>query len=519
MPELAKGDGEVALAVSGLSKTFPGTRALRSVSLTVHPGEIHALLGGNGSGKSTLVKVLAGVVRGDPGGTVTLGGMTVPSDRMTPERARALGLHVVHQDPAVFPELTVAENLALGRGFATTGIGAIRRRELHQRTQALLDRFEIDADPRQPLQRLRPAAQTMVAIARALQDQEDASTGILVLDEPTAALPATEVDRLLGSLRRYADAGQTIVFISHRLDEVQSFADRATVLRDGRVAGELSGDELTHDRMVELITGRSVGRAYPTPPPSPHGEIVLAVQHLDSGPVHDVSFALRQGEILGIAGLLGSGRTGLLRALFGAAPIRSGVIGVRQGGHLVPARFRDIGDAVAAGLAYVPENRATDAAFADLTVTENVTAASVKRYWRGGWLRTGAARRDARRCIQHFGIHARPDQRMGSLSGGNQQKAVLARWLDQDPAILLLDEPTQGVDVGARAEIYALVNRAVADGCAAIVVTSDFEELAHVAQRVLVLAGGRSVGEVHPPHLDAARLTQLSFARPATARR
>jgi ribose transport system ATP-binding protein len=499
-----------ALVVDNLSKTFPGTQALRNVSFTVRQGEIHALLGGNGSGKSTLVKVLAGIHRGDPGGRLQVGDVTVTSDHMSPERARELGLHFVHQHPSIFADLSVAENLAIGHGFETVGPAIIRGKALRQRTQGLLDRFGIDARPTQLMRSLRPSARTMVAIARALQDQEDASSGVLVLDEPTAALPAAEVDRLLGALGRYAEAGQTIVFISHRLDEVEAFAHRATVLRDGQLAGTLERSELTHERIVELITGRSIERAFPAAPSVETGEVVLAVRNLSAGPVHDVSFDLHRGEVLGIAGLLGSGRTELLRAVFGAERVKGGTVEL----YGKPVSFRSIGAAMRAGVAYVPEDRAADAAFEDLTVTDNIAAARVRHYFRGGWLGNRAANRDARDCIGRFGIRAESErQLMSTLSGGNQQKAVLARWLECQPAVLLLDEPTQGVDVGARSDIYQLVNEAVAQGCAVIVVTSDFEELSHVSHRVLVLAAGRCVAEVRPPNLDAVRLTQLSFAQ------
>jgi ribose transport system ATP-binding protein len=499
-----------ALVVNNLSKTFPGTQALRSVSFAVRRGEVHALLGGNGSGKSTLVKVLAGLHRGDPGGSLQVGPVVVRSDHMTPVQARDLGLHFVHQHPSVFPDLSVAENLAIGHGFETVGPAWIRGRALRQRTQALLDRFGIDARPTQLMGSLRPSARTMVAIARALQDQEDAHSGVLVLDEPTAALPAAEVERLLDALRRYAAAGQTIVFISHRLDEVEAFADRATVLRDGQMAGTLERGELSHDRIVELITGRTIERAFPSAPTVAQGDVVLGVRNLATGPVEDASFDLHRGEVLGIAGLLGSGRTELLRAVFGAEPVRAGTIYVDG----APVTFRSVANAMHAGMAYVPEDRASDAAFEDLTVTDNITAARVPHYYRSGWLGTRPANRDARDCIGRFGIRAHSErQLMSTLSGGNQQKAVLARWLECRPAVLLLDEPTQGVDVGARSDIYALVNDAVAQGCAVIVVTSDFEELSHVAHRVLVLAGGRFVAELHAPDIDAARLTQLSFAQ------
>jgi ribose transport system ATP-binding protein len=244
-----------ALRIEHLSKTFPGTRALDDVSFEILPGQIHALVGGNGSGKSTLIKILAGVYHGDPGGVVTAGDIAVAADHTTPAKARAMGLHFVHQNPAVFPALSVAENMVIGHGFDTTAVGSIRWRALRRQTQALLDRFKINVDPGALVQSLRPAERAMVAIARALQDQEGQHTGVLVLDEPTASLPRAEVVRLMGALNRFAAAGQTILFVSHRLDEVVDTAARATVLRDGRLAGTLVGDEIVEGRLVELIAG------------------------------------------------------------------------------------------------------------------------------------------------------------------------------------------------------------------------------------------------------------------------
>ena len=245
--------GEPALRVTRLSKTFPGTRALDDVSLEVQRGEIHALLGGNGSGKSTLIKVLAGVYHGDPGGEVAVGGVSSPSDRTSPAWARSAGLHFVHQNPGVFPTMTVAENMAIGRGFETTRAGSIRWGALRRRTSDLLERFSIQATPDMPVGLLRPADRTMVAIARALQDQEGGHEGVLVLDEPTASLPASEVDVLLSALRRYAAAGQTIVFVTHRLDEVLTIADRVSVLRDGRHVATIDAEGKTEMDLIELI--------------------------------------------------------------------------------------------------------------------------------------------------------------------------------------------------------------------------------------------------------------------------
>ncbi|HMA47973.1 MAG TPA: sugar ABC transporter ATP-binding protein [Frankiaceae bacterium] len=500
---------EVALLVERVSKTFPGTRALREVSLEVRRGHVHALVGGNGSGKSTLVGVLAGVLRGDPGGTLAVGGHRVASERTSPAWARAAGLHVVHQHPAVFPDLSVAENIAIGRGFPTGPAGAIRRGRLRRRTQTLLERFDVHARPDTPVAELRPADRTMVAIARALQDQEGLHEGVLVLDEPTAALPHTDVDLLLAALRRYADAGQAILLVSHRLDEVIRAADRATVLRDGAVAGTLEAAALSEDRLIELIVGRALERVFPEMPPVRGDEVALAVRGLAGGPLRDVSFALRRGEVLGVAGLLGSGRTELLKMIFGAYPVRAGEI--RLDGE--PVHFDGVGAAMRAGVAYVPEDRGGEAAFLPMSVRENVSAAQVGAYWRRARLRHRQEAADARRCIEDFLVRASSDRApMSTLSGGNQQKVVLARWLRRRPRVLLLDEPTQGVDVAARAEIYALVRAAVAAGTSVLLVTDDFEELSRVSDRVVVLAWGRVVAEVRPPHLGAARLTELAFA-------
>jgi ribose transport system ATP-binding protein len=497
-----------ALRIEHLSKTFPGTQALDDVSFDILPGQIHALVGGNGSGKSTLIKILAGVYHGDPGGVITVGDVAIDADHTTPAKARALGLHFVHQNPAVFPDLSVAENMVIGHGFQTTAIGSIRWRSLRRQTQALLDRFQINVDPASLVRSLRPAERAMVAIARALQDQEGQHTGVLVLDEPTATLPRAEVVRLMGALNRFAAAGQTILFVSHRLDEVIDTAAQATVLRDGRLAGTLVGDQITEDRLIALIAGHSLDRMYPAMPPVESDEVALEARGLTGGPLRGVDFQLQRGEVLGVAGLVGSGRSELLKMIFGAYPIRSGTLLIDGR----PVRFRDIGDALAAGVAYVPEDR-TSAAFLDQTVSDNVVASSVGRYWRALRLRNRAIDVDSRAIISRFFIRARSEhQKMGTLSGGNQQKVVLARWLSRKPRILLLDEPTQGVDVNARAEIYSLISKAVGEGCSVLLVTSDFEELSRVADRAIVLSGGRAVAELRGTDLEPVRLTELAFS-------
>jgi len=499
----------VALRIDHLSKNFPGTRALDDVSMAVRPGEIHALVGGNGSGKSTLIKILAGVYHGDPGGTITVGDTTLAADHTTPAKARALGLHFVHQNPAVFPALSVAENMVIGHGFETRPTGSIRWRALRRQTQALLDRFEINVRPDTLVNTLRPAERAMVAIARALQDQEGQHTGVLVLDEPTASLPRAEVVRLMGALNRFAAAGQTILFVSHRLDEVIDTATEATVLRDGRVAGTLRESEITEDRLIEYIAGRALDRMYPVMPTASSDDVVLEARGLVGGPLQGVDLQLRRGEVLGVAGLLGSGRSELLKMIFGAYAIKGGTLAVE--GRAV--KFRDIGDAMAAGIAYVPEDRGTEAAFLSQTLADNVVASSISRYWRALRLRNRTIDSDARDIIGRYLIRASSEKQvMGTLSGGNQQKVILARWLSRRPRILLLDEPTQGVDVNARAEIYGLISQAVGQGCSVLLVTSDFEELSRVADRAVVLSGGRITAELRGADIEPVRLTELAFS-------
>jgi ribose transport system ATP-binding protein len=498
-----------ALRVDHLSKTFPGTRALIDVSFAIRPGTIHALVGGNGSGKSTLIKILAGVYHADPGGTITVGDTVIPADHTTPAKARELGLHFVHQNPSVFPALSVAENMVIGHGFSTNRVGSIRWRALRRQTQALLDRFQINVRPEQLVSSLRPAERAMVAIARALQDQEGQHTGVLVLDEPTASLPRAEVVRLMGALNRFAAAGQTILFVSHRLDEVIDTAAEATVLRDGRLAGTLVGPEITEDHLIEYIAGRTLDRMYPAMPPVESDDVALEAKGLTGGPLRGVDFQLRRGEVLGIAGLLGSGRSELLKMIFGAYPIKSGTLELE--GRKV--KFHDIGDAMAAGIAYVPEDRTVEAAFLNQSLADNVVASSISRYWHGLVLHSRAMDTDARDIIHRYFIRASSEKQvMGTLSGGNQQKVVLARWLSRKPRVLLLDEPTQGVDVNARAEIYALISKAVADGCSVLLVTSDFEELSRVADRAIVLTGGRVTAELRGADIEPVRLTELAFS-------
>ena len=503
-----------ALVVRGVSKTFGSTAALVDVDMTVGTGRVHGLLGGNGSGKSTLIKVLAGIHHGDPGGTIRLGTREVAADEISPALSLASGLRFVHQDPGVFASMTVAENLALGGGpgFPTRG-GRVHWAALRRRARGLLERFEIEASPDDRLEHLRQAERTMVAIARALQDEGDDAGDdgrrVLVLDEPTASLPEHEVETLLQAVRRCAGHGHAVVYVSHRLEEVVGLVDDLTVLRDGRVVASRSAEGLTTGPLIEAIVGRSLAPDERAGREPATGDARLTVEGLRGGPLRDVSFDVRRGEIVGVAGLLGSGRTELLQMLFGALPRDGGT--VRLDG--APCAPRRPSAAMRDGIAFVPEDRTRDAAFVDLTVAVNLSAAQTERYRRRGRLDMRAERRDAATSIEEFGVRAPgPTALLSALSGGNQQKVVLARWLRRDPRLLLLDEPTQGVDVGARADLYALIEQAAARSMATLVVSSDFEELAHVADRVLVLRDGRIAADVPRERVTAHHLTDLLYA-------
>lgn len=503
-----------ALVTEGISKAYGATKALDTVSLTVTSGAIHGLMGGNGSGKSTFIKLLAGVVTADEG-RLSLGGTWTEARSHTPARAKASGLHFVHQQNSTFPDLTVAENLALGRGFERTPLGSISWRRQRARAVDVLRRFEVNVAPDTPMVRLSAAAQMMVAIARALQDQDDAGgRGILVLDEPTASLPKHEVDVLLSALRRYAGEGQTIIYVSHRLEEVIAIADEVTVLRNGRVASRLTGEEINHDSLVTGITGKAPSLVPVTQPWSATDrgslEPVLTLESSD-GPSGRVDVA--PGEIVAITGLLGSGRSRLLKQAFGALP-RDGLT-VALGGTPLPGG--SVREAMGRGVAFVPENRLAEAALPDLSIAENLSITCLSRHSTLGWIRPSRERGEARRLITEFGVRApSATAPLTALSGGNQQKVILARWLQRRPEVLLLDEPTQGVDIGARQEIHHLIREAAAAGTAVLVVSSDFEELAAVCHRAVIVSHGRVVNQVNGP-LDVDTLTDVVYAQEKSA--
>jgi ABC-type sugar transport system ATPase subunit len=483
---------EPLLRVEHLSKTFPGVKALDDVSLQVDSGEIVAVVGHNGSGKSTLVKILAGIHSPDPGAQID-----VPNE-----------LHVVHQDLGLVDMLTTVENL----GLEPTGLGRdlrpIRSRAQERRAYELIARFGPPFPVSIPVGALPQAERAIVAIARAL-DGWTRSDNILVLDEPTTAFGDDEVQRLFDAVRRIAAEGAGVVFISHRLDEVLGLADRVVVLRDGCVVADEPCDGLDHDRMVELIAGAAVA-AVEVQSSARNESPVLAVSGLSGGAVRDVTFGLRPGEILGVSGLLGSGREGVCGLVFGAQRRAAGTVAL--GGRTVPAG--DMAASIDAGLGYVPPDRRRGGAVMDMSVRENLTLpmmAPLRR--RFGWLDTRAEQEETHRWARAVALRrADPEGPVRLLSGGNQQKVVIAKWLRTEPRVLLLDEPTQGVDVGAKAAIYELIAAAARNGTGVVVSSSDPEELVTLCDRVLVMQAGRVAADVPRDELTEARLVREELA-------
>ncbi|GAA4618817.1 sugar ABC transporter ATP-binding protein [Saccharopolyspora hordei] len=481
-------DGHLELI--GVSKTYPGVRALDAVDFDVRPGEVHVLLGENGAGKSTLIKMIAGAHRPDTG-EVRVDGRPVRFHG--PEDAERLGIATIHQEMALVPQLTVAENVFLGRPPRRFGI--VDRRAMRRQAAELIERTGLDLDPDAVVGDLGVAHRQLVEIAKALS----LDTRFLVMDEPTAVLSRAEVDRLFGIVRDLTARGVGVVFISHLLDEVAEIGDRVSVLRDGAKVAEVPADT-DQDELVRLMVGRTVDQQYP-PRDAEIGEVQLEVRGLTShGVLSDISFTARAGEVVGIGGLVGAGRTELVRALFGADRYDRGEVLV--GGQRIPPG--DIAAARAAGLALVPEDRAGQGLVLGASVAENLGLATLSDRTRAGLVDLAEQRRAAAESVERLRIRtAGLDQPALTLSGGNQQKIVIGKWLLAGPRVLILDEPTRGIDVGARAEIYELINELARAGTTVLVVSSDLPELLGLSDRVLVLADGRLRGE-----LDGAEATQ-----------
>lgn len=489
----------------GLTKTFTRVPALADVDLEIEAGEVHALLGENGSGKSTLIKILSGFHRPDPGGGVWIGGDEL--ELGSAESAYRLGCRFVHQDLGLVATESVMDNLALGVGYPVR-FGTIRWRLALARARQDLRRAGLEVDPRTPVSELTASQRTGVAVARALRDEGGGRVRLLVLDEPTATLPANEVDHLLDMVRAVAATGVGILYVSHRLEEVFRVADRVSVLRDGSLVATRPTASLDHDSLVTLLVGRELAEVHDAvsalAAPAP-GAPALVVDGLSAGPLDGISFEVRSGEVLGIAGITGSGREAVLGAVFGAVPRAGG--DVRVHGDLLRPLRPDL--AIAAGVAFLPPDRKVLGSIMELSGRENLTLPLLKPFWRRGNLSRRLERKNADSWSARLSV--RPagamEERLATFSGGNQQKILFGKWLRCEPRVFLLDEPTQGVDIGAKAELHHQLLDAAAGGTAVVAASSDVEELAALCTRVLVLRDGRFVGELQGSEITAPTIT------------
>lgn len=480
-----------ALDLRALSKTFAGGRALDSVDLFIREGEVHALLGGNGSGKSTLIKVLSGYHQPDPGCQIHIGGTTLPTG--DPSASARLGARFVHQDLGLVESSSILDNLAIGVGFPTR-LGTIRSDAARERAHLALAEVNLDVDPDDLVSTLSPAQKTSVAVARALQPISGMIARLLVLDEPTARLPEQEVEHLLDLVRSVSRRGIAVLYVTHRLDEVFEIAESTTVLRDGIRVFRGPVSSLTRDSLLQHLFGDSLEKTAQTTAAVSSASPILCAEHVCSESLADVSIEVRPGEIVGVAGITGSGREALCATLFGARPRDRGDVVVN--GDTIVAGRPDL--AMARGVAYVPAERKLHGGFLELTARENVTISDLGTFWRSPFLRRRKELSATGGWFEKLGV--RPlsgvEQLFGSFSGGNQQKIVFAKWFQRRPVLFMLDEPTQGVDVGAKAELHRCLTTAAADGAAVLITSSDTEELTTVCTRILVLRNGAVVAEL-----------------------
>jgi ribose transport system ATP-binding protein len=500
-----------------LSKSFNGQRVLDSVSLSVGAGEVHALLGHNGSGKSTFIKVLAGFHHPDPGsGPVTVDGVVVrPGD---PDSARRAGLRFIHQELGLVDNLTVLENLRLGTSTYDVGPAwRIRWSRERRSATALLERIGLDVPPDAVLRNLSPIQRTGIAIARAVQDEDAAR--VIVFDEPTAALPNVEVARLFELIRRVTATGVAVLYVTHRLEEVYEIGHRVTVLRDGVVVGSGSTVDFPRARLVSLIVGSEREREQAAtavsdvvPPPAAggdaaRGEVRLSLDGVTGGELNDTTLEVRAGEVLGVAGLAGSGVHDLPNLLLGLTPLQQGTVKVGSNvlRHPTPSRSLDL------GLAVLPSARWLKA-LPTMSVRENITLATLGTFWHGGIFHQRQEKAFATALLHRYGIKPPdPERRLATFSGGNQQKVSVARLLQQRPSVLVLDEPTQGVDVGGSQEIIGLLRDAARSGLGVMFCSSDLNDLAHACDRVLVLRSGRVAAELTGAAITRERIVEECY--------
>jgi rhamnose transport system ATP-binding protein len=513
------------LQLTSITKSFGAVRALKGVSFDLNPGEVHALLGENGAGKSTLIKIITGAHQPDSG-TLDIAGER--TEKLSPAAAHQLGIACIYQQPALFPDLTVAENIAL-RLEPPRPFTRVRWNERRAQTQKLLQRIGADISPDAEVRSLSMPEQQLVEIAGAL----GAGARVVIMDEPTASLTQKEQQLLFSIVRDLRASGVGLVYISHRLEEIFQLADRVTVLRDGESVGtrfvkslnrstvEPAHDstiqrfnDLTEAELIKLMVGREVSHIYP-PSESAPGDVVLSVKALScaAGGVANVSLEIRAGEVLGLAGLVGAGRTELARALFGITPADAGEIYLNGD----PIKIGSPQEAVARGIAYVPEDRRRHGVILEMPIAQNITMAIHRRIFPGTWLRFGAERQLALDFIRDLAVRTSgPDAPGNSLSGGNQQKVSLARWLAAKPKLLILDEPTQGVDVGAKSEIHKIIRRLAKEGMAVLMISSDLPEILGMSDRIAVMRGG-TIAAMLPGKSDAHTVMSAALGQKEVA--
>lgn len=488
------------LEVCGITKQFPGVLALSDVSLKLGKGEIVAVLGENGAGKSTLMKILAGV-QGADSGEMKMDGRDVSIRSV--EDALDHGIALIHQELNLADNLDIGANIFLGREPRKFG-GLIDKAKIGREAGQYLQRVGLELDPNLLVSGLPIGRQQMVEIAKALS----VDARVLIMDEPTSSLSQKEADQLFVVIKDLAKKGVSVVYISHRLGEVEALADRVVVLRDGKNVGELSREEINHNSMVKLMVGRDVSQFYPHEPHEA-GEVVLSVSDLvtPAHPSEKIDFSLRRGEIVGVSGLVGAGRTELLQTLFGVTPALSGQICIGSKAW----RIRTPMDAIEAGFALVPEDRKQQGLILDMAIRENMSLATLLRDQNRGFLNRAKEREISEKMVGDLNVKTPSDQQIVRLlSGGNQQKVVLGKWLAQEPKVLLLDEPTRGIDVGAKAEIYALMEALVKTGVGILFVSSEMEEILGMSDRTLVMHEGRLTGELQRAELSEEAVMRLA---------
>ncbi|HLZ29188.1 MAG TPA: sugar ABC transporter ATP-binding protein [Chloroflexota bacterium] len=493
--------------MDGISKSFPGVQALDDCRFELRMGEVHALCGENGAGKSTLMKVLAGIYQPDAGGRILFKGS--PVDIPTPRAARDLGISIIHQELSLMRHLTVAQNIFIGRE-PRKAFFFLDEDRINQATRELLARLRLELDPRTRVGELTVAMQQMVEIARALS----LNTEVLIMDEPTAALTDTEINTLFDIIRQLRSHGVGIVHISHRLEELKLIADRVTVMRDGRYVDTVQTDAAPLDRIISMMVGRTIFEAVPEGPAEPNPEVVLEVRHLNRGrAIRDVSFQLHRGEILGFAGLVGAGRTEVARAIFGADRTQREAGEILLNGKRV--FIRGPHDAVHLGIGYLSEDRKRYGLALSLDVEINTVLAALSAFLGVlGWVLPARTRATAASHVRDLAIKTPSlQQKVRNLSGGNQQKVVVGKWLTANSSVLIFDEPTRGIDVGAKSEIYRLLNNLAREGKSIIMISSELPEVLRMSHRILVMCEGRITGE-----LKAAEASQEAIMHYATQR-